>query len=534
MVGRVASPLSCITVIFVIARTIIFAIIVVYKGDRMNLKNYININDNANVEIQNSFEKLYCNGMSDVEKDTVLSFSREFVKKSSVSQHLGYWCNQKVDNGISEEFDLIRFSDNTILNIELKSTIAGKELEEIKDQLLRHKFLLKQLNKELILATYIGDENKIYYLDDIDLKEVTFDYLVNLIEEDYLEENELEKLNYSNYIVSPYSEPEKFKNHEYFLNSDQMKIRKAILNSKNRYSAIIGGPGTGKSILLLDIAQKYKSYGKNVVLVFCGILNEKEKISKELGIKCIEAKELPYFDVESYDVLLVDEIQRIRVEQYNDLIKKKVEKIILSVDHSQTLHPTEENVNIENVIENDKNIEHFNLKYKVRTNPEMSAFIKKFMNLKVRNVEKQPFKNVKAIYFESRTEAKEYIEHKHNEKGYIPIELTEYTTKIMYVKKRPNIYRGSKSVHEVVGREFDNIIVVIDELFYYNSDALLRSKSVSHYPFIEHKCIFEALTRVKNKLEIVFVANENLYTTTQEILTWYSDKKEVSNAEDKN
>ena len=52
----------------------------------------------------------------------------------------------------------------------------------------------------------------------------------------------------------------------------------------------------------------------------------------------------------AYDIVIVDEAQRLMTDQYEFLIKLET-KIILSVDRSQTLHPSEADRNIEGEIE---------------------------------------------------------------------------------------------------------------------------------------------------------------------------------------
>ncbi|MFG5501843.1 hypothetical protein ACFJYO_15745, partial [Enterococcus faecalis] len=68
---------------------------------------------------------------------------------------------------------------------------------------------------------------------------------------------EIEKVNLSNLIISPYSQPELFKEHRYFLTDDQLLKRNEIIDSRSRLFLIKGGPGTGKTMLLFDLARKY-------------------------------------------------------------------------------------------------------------------------------------------------------------------------------------------------------------------------------------------------------------------------------------
>ncbi|MGQ4824439.1 hypothetical protein ACQ1Y6_23330, partial [Enterococcus faecalis] len=46
-----------------------------------------------------------------------------------------------------------------------------------------------------------------------------------------------------------------------------------------------------------------------------------------------------------------------------------------------------------------------------------------------------------------------------------------------------------------------------------------------YYPYHEDSCIFEALTRTKDRLVLVIINNPDLFITVQEILTWKKDSE---------
>ena len=71
--------------------------------------------------------------------------------------YLGYKIPQ-----IGKEFDLLRFDNNSILNIEYKREV--KDIEKLEKQLLRNKYYLKFLNKNSILIGYIQNTDKLYIL----------------------------------------------------------------------------------------------------------------------------------------------------------------------------------------------------------------------------------------------------------------------------------------------------------------------------------------------------------------------------------
>lgn len=63
---------------------------------------------------------------------------------------------------INCEFDLLRISNESIINIELKSTL---KIEKARKQLLEHKFYLNFLEVPTYCFTFVADENQFYFID---------------------------------------------------------------------------------------------------------------------------------------------------------------------------------------------------------------------------------------------------------------------------------------------------------------------------------------------------------------------------------
>lgn len=157
------------------------------------------------------------------------------------------------------------------------------------------------------------------------------------------------------------------------------------MQSNSKKIGIIGRAGTGKSILLFDLAQTWVKKGKKVLVVFVGQLNNYSSISEKFGF---EITPIRFMDSEKilegeYDIVLVDEAQRLSIEQYSFFTNIET-KIILSVDHLQIFHPSENDRNIEGEIEKNSNFEVVNLGKKVRTDKELADFINKLMDLSAR------------------------------------------------------------------------------------------------------------------------------------------------------
>jgi hypothetical protein len=498
------------------------------------LDSFISMYNSKSTSFRESFLKLINNSEDDrISKEEVTGFSSLLVNKNllellNTEQSKGYFFNYTIKAGIREQFDVLRFSPERVVNIELKSQLPSKGLASIKNQLIRHKFILSTLKKKAIICcTYITDENKLYLLtEDSELEEIQSNILVRIIPDQYVNEIELDNINLSHLIISPYSQPELFKEHKYFLTDYQFEIRNEIVKSSNRMFLIKGGPGTGKTMLLFDLARKYVDKGKKVIIVFSGNKDNYLELSTILNIDIKPIKTINIPDLESYDVVLIDEAQRLWENAFGEIVDLKKPKLVFSTDHNQTLSWKEEQSNLEKRLIEDPRVEVRELKGKIRTDPAMASFIKKFLNRKAKGIKKCEYPKVKVEYFATNEMAEKYIHSLVTNENYVSIELTDYTTKTTFVRKREKIYYGSETTHSVIGEEYDNVLVPLDKYFYYNEEAKLVSNYKDYhfyYPYIEESCIFEALTRTKGNLKLVVINNPQLFTIIQELLTWHKN-----------
>lgn len=501
----------------------------------INLDSFISIYESTNKHIQTSFRKIFSNSISDqnnfssnemTDLYSLLTYDN-LIESLNENQRNGFFLSYSIPIGLGEEFDILRFSNEKVLNIELKHELPELEYEDILNQLIRHKIILNLLNKkETICCTYLKSTNKLYILtSDNTLEEVPISNLVCYIADDYSQEIELSRIDLTDLIISPYTCAKEFAEHKYFLNSEQNKAVRNILESDKRKFVLVGGPGTGKTMVLLDLAKKYKKRNNSVLIVFTGNLSNYLEISSELSLDVVPIKNFNWDRSNEYDVILIDEAQRLWKEQFDCLYDLATPILVFSVDHKQTLHPTEISLDIENKLLSYEDVHSEKLKDKIRTDPVMSSFIQKFLNLKATKIQPCDYSNVKVSYFATGQEASNYIDYMCRTENYYCIEPTEYVTKSFGNLKRPKKYNHSLNSHSVIGKEYDNIIVPIDEHYYYNKNAKLQSDYhlTEHYPYDESRCVFEALTRVKKNLVLVVINNPTIYTTIQEILTWKKD-----------
>lgn len=470
-----------------------------------------------NVEIFKSYLEYYVITINNEElKDLEVFYTHLRSLSGRLNIYEKYFIGYTIPQ-IGKEFDLLRIDDSTIVNIELKK---HSTLDKIEKQLLRNKYYLGFLDKNLFLYTYVANERKLYKIDSND-KVVEAD-IIELIK--ILEGQNVKSINDinsyfvpSNYLVSPFNTTYSFVDGKYFLTSSQEDIKNQILKECEtpNYSilSIKGNAGTGKTLLTYDIAKTIRAQ-KKVLIIHCGYLNNGHIILRdEYEWDIIPAKYIRIQDYSEYHMIIVDEAQRIFVNQLDYIIgeiKKYGNNCIFSYDGLQTLKQEEINNKIEEKIESKINSKPFELTNKIRTNKEVAAFIKCLFSSK-RPIEKFKYENIEINYFDSSDVVKVYINKIKNE-GWKIINYTPCRTALTYNKHF--ISDESDNAHTVVGQEFDNVVAVIDEHFYYENNEL--STRASHY--LLKKMLFQIVSRTRMKLKIIILNNPIILSRCLDIL----------------
>ena len=495
------------------------------KSGWINIDSFISVFENE--ELLKSYLKVNrLSSISEKELKCCNSFFMQLKPHLSLKQMFAYLLDQTVEDGFSEQFDILRFAKDSILNIELKSQYPKDGLDGIYDQLDRHTYLLNTLGKGVFAYTFVLSTNELFKIEQEKLVKVDFGDVANNIEEDYIEENSLKFIDVSTIMISPYSEPDKFLMSRYFLNHDQREIRKLILRKNKGKFSISGGAGTGKSLVLFDLAKEFNK-NQSILYIFVASIKDTSQLSVKYGFlfKSIsEVKKWSINDYNKFDVILIDEAQRLSRDQY-DVFINSTATIIFSVDKEQVLKHNEKSEDIQALLEANPNVENHTLTDRVRSDKSLSTFIKKLFDLKARRLEPMEFPKVNAVYFTDVEDARKFIKNCEEVENYCCIEIAEYTTVVSRVKKRKQILSDSENGFTVIGREYDNVLIPIDERVYYNEDAKLIAVTNEYYPYLEINNLFEGITRVKQNLLFVVINNTAMFKTIQEIITWYDDTK---------
>lgn len=488
-----------------------------------NLISILNASEDLSNELFDRYLKGF--GIDDIKKDELEDISSlvESIKGHRIRLNIfdGYYIGFTI-NQISKEFDLLRFGIDDIINIELKRNNTG---DKMKKQLIMNKYYLSFLDKQIYNFTYVSEDNELFYLNGSnELEQVDFDYLISLLKSQDLDQidNIQSLFNPSNYLISPFNSTNEFIEGKYFLTDHQLEIKKNILkliSSGPNFITIEGGAGTGKTLLSYDLAKEYLSKSKAVLVVHCGDLNNGHKIlNTEYGWDIIKAKGLLNTELDKYDIILVDEVQRMHKPQLQHLIKRVKEleiNCIFSYDKLQCLSSKEIRRDNPTYIKDNTSATNFRLTDKIRTNKEIASFIKGLVNLSRIN-KNINYSNIDIKYFSDVEEARRYMVILDNQ-GW---EVINYTPSIYtpapYDELHISLYSNA---HKVIGQEYDNVVATIDQYFYYNENKILSTKGYESKPYYHPtKMLFQILTRARKKLTIIIVNNPKMLEKCLQIL----------------
>ncbi len=400
---------------------------------------------------------------------------------------------------LGKEFDLLQIRENQIINIELKSGAVSEEA--IQKQLIQNRYYLSALGKPIQSYTYISSQNRLMRLTNHDhVIEASWNQLCAALQKegkDY--SGDIENLFRAEwYLFSPLTEPNRFLNKEYFLTAQQRDIKRQILKKireeQTGYFSFSGLPGTGKTLLLYDIAMKL-SNRQQVCIIHCGEAGKKwEILHKRLQrIDFLSDNQLEtQFSLEDYHAILVDEAHLLSVEKLNVLLNMSEDRpIIFSSDSEEMISPKEIDQSTMKRMKELPNLQTFRLTNRIRTNAELSSFIQNMMHLPVRKNQNE-FPHVSVVYANDAKEA--------------DILVRDYIRQGYHFPQMERAELGVTAICDTV-----KMVVVLDERYYYDDELYFRSIHPMKNGQSEVRQLFHLLNQAKENLAFVVKGNEAVY-----------------------
>lgn len=432
---------------------------------------------------------------------------------------------------LGQEFDLLKLADNLSIDIELKSEDIGEE--GIAKQLREHKYYLDAVAKTPTrFFSYVSDTQILREYVGNSLIPITWDDLASALGmtgKPYLSNYDV-AFSPSKFLVSPINDTERFVAKEYFLNPQQENVKRDILRHYETGEPggfiLCGGAGTGKTLLLYDIARTMaRERGGKACVIHCGPFSD---IHGEFNRRCSEIDLLvPKYasvrDFTQYCFVGIDEAHRIYTSDLNAIIDHVTDSdkaFVVSIDPKQTVSKREEGRNIiselTRVIPKDRL---FALKGKIRANDAIHHFVSAFFDNGAKADVDPRF--IHLSYVRNLQEAKDEVAL-FESMGYQYINLSgsSYSDGVI------NDYCFSGiSAHKSIGQEFDKVVVALPDVFYLDKGRLCSDRHpVSDY--ITHKLLYEAMTRARERLAVVFVGNLELYMRALRLFGTDEDRKQ--------
>ena len=454
------------------------------------------ITRNQNIECLQKLERhlsgrTYFLKMREWELESMKALVRELEVHMQDVHALRFFYSFQVPR-LGKEFDLLQIKDDQIVNIELKS---GKVSDEaVRKQLLQNRYYLSVQGKMIQSYTYISSQERLVRLNNHDhIVEADWDQLCLALQrqsKDY--EGDIEDLFQAEmYLFSPVTEPERFLNKEYFLTSQQKDIERRILDKirkvKYGYFWFSGLPGTGKTLLLYDIAMKLSVHQK-VCMIHCGETGKEWKILHDRLLRIAflsdsQLEECP--DLKEYSAILVDEAHLLTEEKLHVILElSEKHPVIFSSDDEDMISDEEMDRTMIREIEHLPDSQSFHLTNRIRTNAELSSFIQNMMHLpEKRTVRYYP--HIQVVYANDEEEAEILL------KGYQ-----------------------------------DQLVFIIDERYYYDEKGYLREQRQKQQKPTAVRMLFHRLNEAREEFAIIVKRNEAVYEVLLELLQ-FSKKENV-------
>lgn len=137
-------------------------------------------------------------------------------------------------------------------------------------------------------------------------------------------------------------------------------------------------------------------------------------------------------------------------------------------------------------------------------------------------MEKHGYPNVEISYFNNYKDARSQLVHL-SENEWSVVNYTPGIKKVYYYENRYNIPMIGETPHSIIGQEFDNVVGVVDEFFFYNENGDLAEKTdlrrfgLEKY-YSQYGMLYQIVTRTRKKVHLVIINNKEILTRCLEVL----------------
>ncbi len=415
---------------------------------------------------------------------------------------------------LGKEFDLIRIGDS-IINIELKSGNVSEQT--IRKQLLQNKYYISVLGKTSYFYTYVSGEDRLYRLTGSGrIVQAHIEELCELLanQKDCYDGDIEELFKEKEYLISPLTDPDRFLRQDYFLTFQQKDIKRHILRgikAQEKLPAVFGFtgfPGTGKTLLLYDLAMQLS--GKDKVCLFhfgshTRELEQLDKLLKRIDFYYTDTVSEAFPNVDEtdgelkYSAILVDEGHILSKKALDGILALALRwnaPVIISYDREDFISKEERHLIGSELIEAIPGFTGYKLTNKIRLNKELSDFIRCSVCLSSKT-NRREFGSVSLVYAADDEEARILLDTFKN-RGY------EYIQSIRS------------------GKEYPSVVMKIDAQYYYDEYGFLRYRENKDTGSARSAIVtlYHGLSRAKDSIAIIVQDNMPVFTQLLSILQY--------------
>ena len=191
------------------------------------------------------------------------------------------------------------------------------------------------------------------------------------------------------------------------------------------------------------------------------------------------------------------------LELYNEGI---IEGCIFSYDFAQCLSKKEIRRNNPQKLRNIYGFQEMKLSDRIRTNIAIFSFIRTMLRLT--EVPRKPmnYDCIDIMYANDITESDKLLRLYKN-KGYTFITFTPS----QFVSNGIDHYSVNINSHQVIGQEFDNVVIIMDNNFRYSDDGDLEGKEHPNPDYLFSRLFYQNISRTRERLCIIVLNNPKMF-----------------------
>lgn len=422
----------------------------------------------------------------------------------TVADFDGFFVSYTIDR-ISKEFDLLRFGTDVIVNIELKAAFERPNKQaKILKQMRANYHYLSFLGRPIQIFTYADSDGfYAYHPENQSLSRTTPTAVAQALLAQQVDCSLDPDAAFvpANYLISPFRDSARFIRGEYFLTTAQQTIKDEFTHAYHRHPlmfyAIAAGAGTGKTLLLYDMAKTAIDQGLSIALIHCAPLSEGHvHLRDQYHWPIFSAIDLNHDNFPCDCALLfLDEVQRLSEADCANLINwaRIHRKTTVLAWDSNLQRTTFDITELLQTQATDVPVETKRLTAKIRPNKEMASFLANLFKIGSGRTHRD-YDSVSVDYLDNDEDLYAYSAFLHTE-GWVSLD-------------------DIPSIDTLGGQEFDKIVVIMDRRFYYDDSHRLRAKAGYE---CDLTALYQMVTRAKDALKIIVFNDPGLYLTLLKI-----------------